>query len=342
MLNIQPTTLRNALEQLEQAIHDHLEWHADLLRTIVCELPGHPDDISARAHQLCRFGRWYYERAPVELREQATFVAIGIEHRQAHEAAATILRDIASGRPVRRQAFDELLTASLRLRRDLDLLKRELQAASRSRDVLTGAFDRDHVIPELRRWRAPTHPEPPACCVVLLDLDHLQEVNERHGHQVGDSLLTEAVAILREQLRPDDQVFRYGGDEFLVTLPHADLSTAKEVVARMREGLARRQLFVAGADSALQFTASFGIAQLEADSRVEDSIDEAAQALLLAKTTGGNRAISWDPAATTGRHWRRLEIDERLRAAESVVEQSAKQYTEVDAAPGTTRDRPGD
>jgi hypothetical protein len=58
----------------------------------------------------------------------------------------------------------------------------------------------------------------------------------------------------------------------------------------------------------LQLTASFGIAQLEADSRVEDSIDQAAQALLLAKTTGGNRAISWDPAATTGRHWRRLEI----------------------------------
>lgn len=198
------------------------------------------------------------------------------------------------------------------------------------------------MIPELRRWRAPTHPEPPPCCVVLLDLDHLQEVNERYGHLVGDGLLAEAVSVLRDRLRPDDQVFRYGGDEFLVTLPHADLSTARDVVARMREGLVQRQLFVAAAGTALQVTASFGIAQLEPDLRVEDSIDQAAQALLLAKTAGGNRAISWDPSATTGRHWRRLEIDERLRTTMGIVEPGTTQYTGSDAGPSTVDDPGGD
>lgn len=130
MLSIQPATLRSTLKEFEQAIHDHLEWHANLLRTIVCELPGDPDDVSARAYQLCRFGRWYCERAPVELREQPTFVAIGIEHRQAHEVAATILRDIASGRP---GAGSRSTSACVRRWASLNRLRRSTLAATPAR-----------------------------------------------------------------------------------------------------------------------------------------------------------------------------------------------------------------
>jgi PleD family two-component response regulator len=91
------------------------------------------------------------------------------------------------------------------------------------------------------------------------------------------------------------------------------LPTAKGIAATLRDGLAARELFVADMGNSLHVTASFGIAQLELDIRLEDCIDHAAQALLLAKAAGGNRAISWDPTATTGRHWRRLELDELPR-----------------------------
>ena len=111
-------------------------------------------------------------------------------------------------------------------------------------------------------------------------------------------------------LRPGDKVFRYGGDEFLITLPRADLPAARGVAAVLRDGLPERELFAAGAAAVIRVTASFGIAQLEADVRLEDCIDRATQALLLAKAAGGNRAICWDPTVTTGCHWRRLELDE--------------------------------
>jgi diguanylate cyclase (GGDEF)-like protein len=305
-----PATMRDTLEQLAQATSDHLEWHANLLRVIVCELPCAPNDLAASAHRQCRFGRWYYQRAPVELKDQPGFAAIGLEHQRVHQVAAGILREIAEGRHIERQAFDELLASSLRLRRELDLLRGEIQSALRSRDALTGAYDRDLALPELRRWRVQVSRGTTSCCIVFMDLDRLRAINETHGHPIGDALLADAVGFLREHLRPDDRVFRYGGDEFLISLPAADLAIGQSVVARIRDGLARRQLFIAGAGPAFRLTASFGLALLDPEIRVEDSIDRAAQALLLAKTAGGGRAISWDSSVTTGRHWRRLRMDE--------------------------------
>lgn len=311
MLDVQPSALRSTLEQLDQAMQEHLEWHANLLRVIVCELPGDPNDVSPQAHHLCRFGQWYYHRAPVALRKQPTYVAIGIEHRQVHLLATRMLGDLVAGRAVHRETFDDLMAASQRLRRELDLFRRELQAALRSRDALTGALDREQVVPELRRWRPPASPEPVPCCIVSIDIDDLQQVNDAHGHLVGDAVLAEAVRVVREHLRPDDEVFRYGGDEFLIVLPRADLALGRQITGCIREGLAGRQLTVAGTELGLRFTASFGIAEVEPGIRVEDSIEHALQALLLAKTSGGNRAIAWDATAVTGRHWRRLELDEQ-------------------------------
>jgi diguanylate cyclase (GGDEF)-like protein len=310
MLDMQPAAMRDALEQLDLATRDHLEWHANLLRVIVCELPGDPSDLAPDAHYRCLFGQWYYGRAAVELRSQPGFEAIGVEHQRVHEAAAGILRRIAMQRPIERRSFDEFVVRKLRLHRELELLRRELRSALRGRDPLTGSYDRDTVLPELRRLRGSVHPGAQSNAIVLMDFDRLREVNETHGHPIGDALLVEAVRVVREHLRRDDRVFRYGGDEFLISLPEADLATAQSVVARVREGLARLQLFVPGAGATFQLTASFGLALLDPEVRVEDSVERAAQALLLAKTAGGNLTISWDPSVTTGRHWRRLEADE--------------------------------
>ena len=315
MLNRQPAALRITLEQIEQATQHHLEWHANLLRALVCELPGDPNDLHEDAHRLCRFGHWYYQRASAALRENHVFAAVGIEHRHVHEIAARLLREIAAGRPVPRAAFDELVAGSLKLRAELERLRRELLTELRRRDPLTGAFDRDEVLPELRRWRPPLAAEPVPCCVVLVDLDGVAEVNAARGHLTGDALLAEAVRFLHEHLRPDDKVFRYGGDEFLLTLPCADLAAGREIVTRLRDGLASHELFIAGAGPVYHLTASFGIALLDPEIRVEDSVEHAGQALLLAKAAGGNRLIAWDPSITTGRHWRRIDQDHETDAA---------------------------
>jgi diguanylate cyclase len=313
MLDMEPATLRATLDQLDRAARDHAEWHANVLRAIVCAAPNDPDDLTPAAHLLCRFGRWYHERSPAELHGNPTFAAMGVEHRIVHRIAARILWDVAAGRPVDRDDFDDLLSGSARLRGDLELLRREIKGALRHRDEKTGAYDRSRVLPELRHCRAEAKQNIKPCCIAFMDLDRLKDINDTHGHPVGDAVLAAAVRFLQSHLRPDDKVFRYGGDEFLISLPGADIVDAYEALRRVRDGLARSRLPGLPANLPGPVTASFGLALLDPDVRVEDSIDRAAQALMLAKSAGGNRAINWDASVTTGPGLRRLEVDEGER-----------------------------
>jgi diguanylate cyclase (GGDEF)-like protein len=166
------------------------------------------------------------------------------------------------------------------------------------------------MVSELREWRALAKRGVKQCCVAFMDLDRLKEINDTHGHQVGDLALIGAVRYVTEHLRPCDKVFRYGGDEFLISLPGADLAVGQAVIARVREGLASRLLVVGPGGIALHVTASFGLALLDPDISVMESIDRADQALLLAKAAGRNRIISWDPSVTTGRELKRLHVDD--------------------------------
>lgn len=311
MLRMNQAALHRALEQLEEAAYDHADWHGNLLRAIVCGAPGDPNDLARSAHRLCRFGHWYYERAPDALKQNTTFAAIGIEHKSLHRIAARMLRAAAAGEPIVRADFEALVAGSARLREQLDSLRREVRSALQSRDALTGAYARAGMLPHLRELGVQATRGARPCCLALLGIDHLKQINDSLGQQVGDRVLIVAVRFLERNLRPCDRVFRYGGDEFLVALPGADLATATDVVERVRAGLARKLLVVEPGGAARHVTASFGLAMLDPEAGVVDSIDRADQALLLAKTAGRNRAIRWDPSVTTGRGLRRLEIDEK-------------------------------
>lgn len=192
MLIMDPATLRRTLEQLEQATEDHVEWHANLLRALVCGLPCDPNDLTATAHLDCRFGRWYYQRAPAELREQPSFSAIGTEHERLHQIAARLLRDVAADVPIVRADFEDLVAGSAHLRLELDSLRNELESALRNRDPLTGAYGRTEMLPELREWRSLAQRGVKQCCIVFMDVDHLKQINDRYGHQIGDAVLAGA------------------------------------------------------------------------------------------------------------------------------------------------------
>ncbi len=110
------------------------------------------------------------------------------------------------------------------------VLRRRVQV-----DALTGAGTRYHLERVLDGWD--TSP-PPRVGVVIADLDGFKQVNDEHGHLVGDEVLREVGALLAAAVREDDQLFRYGGDEFVVLLPGADTAAATECARRCQRVVA--------------------------------------------------------------------------------------------------------
>ena len=180
-----------------------------------------------------------------------------------------------------------LLMASERVRAEFEHLA--------TYDPLTGALNR-RVIQlageqELQRWKRYGQ----AFAVVMIDIDHFKQINDRHGHQMGDQVLRALVRAVRKPLRQTDLLGRYGGEEFLVLQPMTDGATALALGERMRatvEGTPMGQIGHA-------CTISIGITPVHADDADFDAlISRADKAVYQAKAQGRNRVVMVEERVT--------------------------------------------
>ncbi|HIJ63056.1 MAG TPA: diguanylate cyclase [Rhodospirillaceae bacterium] len=163
-----------------------------------------------------------------------------------------------------------------------------LHQALAETDPLTGLRNRRGMMRDLRReWmRADRNRE--TCCVALVDLDHFKEVNDTRGHLTGDKVLAETAAFFLRRLRSYDQVFRFGGEEFLFCLPHTDIPRAKRILDRLRLLMARLPLLDQEGHRFF-VSISIGIADMLSRTPPEAAVARADHALYLAKAAGRNR-----------------------------------------------------
>jgi diguanylate cyclase (GGDEF)-like protein len=161
---------------------------------------------------------------------------------------------------------------------------------------------------DLREWHALSRQPGRQCCITLMELDNVRQINAIHGDSTGAKGLVTAVKIIAAHLRLSDKVFRYDTSKFLIRLSGTDLASGKTVIMRLREAVTRGLTSVGTDGVEFQMTASFGIAMLDPEVDALESIDRADQALTLAKAAGRNRMITWDPSVTTGVRLRRLEM----------------------------------
>lgn len=308
MLRTNPVILQRVLEQLDQATADHVAWHDHVRQALAGRKPCNPDDLAPDGHLLCKLGRWYGVRALPELRDLPSFAMIGAEHEQQHRVAAALLRERMAARPITRAAIEEFEEATSRLSFALCFIRREVEDAMRSRDALTEAHSSWDMLRDLRECHALGRQPGRQCCIAIMELDDVSGLNAAHGYQAGAQAIVEAVRIVAESLRANDKVFRHDGNRFLIRLSGSDLSTGNAVVTRLREVINRKLAPVAADGAPIRITASFGVALLDPDVDVLESIERANQALTLAKAAGRNQIIRWDPSVTTGVRLRRIEV----------------------------------
>ncbi len=154
-------------------------------------------------------------------------------------------------------------------------------------DALTGAFNREFLQHRLPSEISEANDGGTSLSVAMVDIDHFKNVNDRYGHNVGDKVLIEVAARLRSAIRKHDLLVRYGGEEFLVVLPDADIERAFEVGDRMRRKVSAESIKTD--DIVVEARVSVGVAQLTEGEQPTNVIHRADTALYKAKGRGRNR-----------------------------------------------------
>ena len=174
---------------------------------------------------------------------------------------------------------------------ELEGLNQELTAIAR-RDPLTGLGNRRALEEDLDQLEARVRRYGHRYCMAVIDIDHFKSYNDTYGHQAGDEVLQAVAAQLKAHTRGGDEVYRYGGEEFLCIFPEQSLATGALAVQRMRIGLER--LAIPHADGPTDMlTFSAGLAMLDPDHprSTSEVLKEADEALYSAKELGRNRIV---------------------------------------------------
>jgi diguanylate cyclase (GGDEF)-like protein/PAS domain S-box-containing protein len=155
-------------------------------------------------------------------------------------------------------------------------------------DPLTGALNRRSFFENAKRERTRLGAANDSLCVLLLDADFFKSVNDKYGHDGGDSTLQRIVNECRAEIRSSDLLGRFGGEEFAILLPASSIENGQQIAERIRE----RILDSGHQPGAFPCTVSIGVAaSLAADETIEEIINRADEALYEAKAGGRNCVI---------------------------------------------------
>ncbi len=184
---------------------------------------------------------------------------------------------------IRRSRFQERLRANY---------ERSLEMAHT--DSLTGVYNRRYLMAHLDGLIARFGDRSQPFSLLLFDIDHFKQVNDTHGHAVGDEVLTELTRRVINNVRSFDTVARLGGEEFVVVMPDADAQTAGTIAERLRENVATTPFKVSGGAGALDVTISIGVTTMQSAGITCDALlKQADDALYEAKGSGRNKVVDY-------------------------------------------------
>ncbi|PQO35804.1 hypothetical protein C5Y96_09135 [Blastopirellula marina] len=228
------------------------------------------------------------------------------------EAASRIILRLIDAN---RHLDSRLNLAEARLQEQSQLL-RSHRVEART-DALTGLPNRRVFDEEIERLFEEKRNARRASSLIMVDIDHFKDFNDRHGHQAGDLCLKKVGEEIRQTVRGiGGIVMRYGGEEFAVLLPGTEMFDAKVAAQRLNRNIER--LIVDFEQKELTVTASLGVAEIDRDSEAAEWLGRADRALYAAKREGRNRGCWHDGQASHAIVRRNAdpvaEVDERSSA----------------------------
>ncbi|QDW65950.1 diguanylate cyclase [Luteimonas granuli] len=263
-----------------------LTWENALLYALTSDAPG-----PAAPLQLSRseFGLWFLHKGMASFGDTA-------ETREVNLIAARMDSTLRARLPeattaaARRELLDELRAGADAIRSLVTMMFDGIGDLESGRDALTRLLNRRFLPTILRREIALQANTGRQFAVLMLDLDHFKSINDTHGHEAGDRALKHVAALLVENTRGSDYLFRYGGEEFVVVLGSVSLDDAIAIAEGLRNAIASSPVVLADGTS-LPLTASIGVAVQDGHPDYERVLARADAAMYQAKRGGRDRVV---------------------------------------------------
>ena len=269
------------IKNIEKAIEAHYDYLKKFFEAVFdekpFELPLSPDE--------CRFTQYI---ANLEsLRKGRLYNSILYYHKAFHLAVQRVFSIKNSSFIDLYASIKEVERYSNRLLEDIYSLLVDLLSSVAVHDPLTQVFNRNYLDYALEReinrsLRYNTH-----VCLIIIDIDNFKIINDTYGHIVGDEVLKNVAYVLKRFTRSTDVVIRYGGEEFLIILPHTDLEGAKTVAEKLRTYIKEHAINIG--NIRLNTTVSCGVVMVKNLHDPFEDIDRADRAMYMAKRLGKDR-----------------------------------------------------
>ena len=259
------------------------DWENVVLRALATQ----SDLLNVPLLRKSAFGLWIQHKAPLMFEEA---VELGSIAQHIEKIDQTLLPQLAAD-GCRTAVLRETLSTLEEARYLINALFEGLTDLEAGRDVLTQLYNRRFLQTIMRRAMKLSLRKENSFAVLMLDIDHFKQVNDRYGHDVGDRVLQQVAATMLGHARASDFFFRHGGEEFLAVLNEVNLTQALAVAEKIRARVEAMDISL-GEGEPLKVTISIGVALHDGHPDFQRVITQADEALYRAKQSGRNRVVA--------------------------------------------------
>lgn len=286
---------RHFIIELDAAVEAHMDWSRRVMRCAVLRASPGEDVLADEAHMLCRFGHWFAsQRSDFDKLDAQKAQQVEVVHQAMHDAIRAICANILAGQPGAASdlaVFEESQSELIGL---MAGFKTQFLADAVCNDPLTGLPLRYGIEDEFVQAQKAVRREQTQLYVAMIDVDHFKRINDQYGHAVGDSALRHLTDSLTIVLRPNEPLFRFGGEEFLMLMQCPSREAASIAAKRLVDQVRNSPMAMGDDAQPINMTITLGLTRVRQDEFLDDAVARADLALYAGKRSGRDRYVIQD------------------------------------------------